>query len=179
MGQIIKMLFLLVVLPTTGYAQTAYIDDYMRINLRPQPDQASQPIGVVVSGDKLEVLEKRDGYIRVRTMNNKLGWVFDRYLKVLPSAKVRLEGDENKLAQLREELERTEQALGQAKSPQTVAISPAPTGTVELKGSAILSLVYWLIILLLSGVIGFGAGVFYYRYQVERRLGGLRLGQIF
>ncbi len=178
MGQIINMLFLLAALPITGYAQTAYIDDYMRINLRPQPDQASQPIGVVVSGDKLEVLEKQDGYIKVRTMNNKLGWVFGKYLKLVPSAKVRLEEGENKLAQLGEELARTEEALGQATSLQVVAIDLGSAEPVEPKGSFLLPLAYWFVILILSGAIGFGAGVLYYRHQIERRLGGLHLGPI-
>ncbi|NOZ09435.1 MAG: TIGR04211 family SH3 domain-containing protein [Gammaproteobacteria bacterium] len=173
-----KILFLLAVLPNAGYTQTAYIDDYMRINLRPQPDQASQPIGVVVSGDKLEVLERRDRYVRVRTMDNKLGWVFDKYLNVVPSAKIRLKENENKLAQLREELDRTKQALGQAMSTQAVALSPVSTKTVESKSSSISLLIYWFIVLVLSGTLGFGAGAFYYRHQVERRLGGLRLGPI-
>jgi len=157
--------------PLWAAAQVAYVDDYVRVNLRPEPTPHSVPLGVVVSGERLEVLERRPDYIRVRTADGRSGWVAAPYLTARPPASLRVRRLDAEIARLRAELDGLERLLGEAPPPAAAPPPQASAAEPPRRG--------WLLILpLFFGLVGFGGGFYYYRQQILRRLGGFRLHPI-
>jgi SH3 domain protein len=85
-----------------------YVGDELAITLREGPGTDTAARGVVVSGMKVQVLERdaASGYARVRTPDNREGWVLERYLKDEPIARDRVEGLEKELAAAQAELKK-------------------------------------------------------------------------
>lgn len=80
-------------LPTaTSHAadDIVYINDTLRVGIRPQPNNKSKPLGLVVTGDKLEVLARDGNYVQVRTGNGLEGWVKKNYITTNLPASTRL-----------------------------------------------------------------------------------------
>ena len=44
-------------------AKTVYINDQLRVGIRPEPNNDSAPLVVVMTGDKLELLDSNSGYV--------------------------------------------------------------------------------------------------------------------
>jgi uncharacterized protein YgiM (DUF1202 family) len=81
-------------------AETAWVDDQVRLNLRTGPGNQYRIITSVETGDSVEVLERGDGWIQVNA-GGKQGWVPEGYLLTEPPAKVKLARIETELEQLR------------------------------------------------------------------------------
>ncbi|MFO8024294.1 TIGR04211 family SH3 domain-containing protein [Thiohalophilus sp.] len=164
-----------------------YISDMLRVGVRPEPDSRVTPVGVVTTGMHLEVLARRDGYIRIRTDKGLSGWIRDIYTTEDPPAMIRLEQVREQRAAMEKELEELRQAVNvleeanhtlnnrlddlkteRSKLQLRVARSAAQT---KENGSAV---IFWVIGLALIGIAAFVGGVVWQRYQISRRLGGLR-----
>ncbi|MDZ7805413.1 TIGR04211 family SH3 domain-containing protein [Thiohalophilus sp.] len=164
-----------------------YISDMLRVGVRPEPDSRVTPVGVVTTGMHLEVLARRDGYIRIRTDKGLTGWIRDIYTTEEPPAMIRLEqvreqraAMEKELTELRQAVNALEEAnqtlnsqLDELKAERSklqlrVARSAAQT---KKSGSTV---IFWVIGLVLIGIAAFAGGVVWQRYQTSRRLGGLR-----
>jgi hypothetical protein len=48
-------------------AEVVYINDVLRVGVRPEPNNSVSPINVVMTGMKLEVLDRSEGFIQIRT----------------------------------------------------------------------------------------------------------------
>lgn len=76
---------------SAAWAETAYVNDMLRVGVRKQPNSSEPPVAIVTTGMALEVLEHRDGYIRVRTKDGVEGWINDVYATDQLPARRRLE----------------------------------------------------------------------------------------
>ncbi len=98
---------LLTALP--AYADTLYVNDMLRVGVRSKPNSAESPLAVVTTGTALEVLERRGGYVKVRTEEGKEGWVNKVYLVSEPPARERL-------ARMKAEFERVQKELDELRA---------------------------------------------------------------
>ncbi|MGM0595376.1 MAG: TIGR04211 family SH3 domain-containing protein [Pseudomonadota bacterium] len=102
-------------------AESIYVHDFLRLGIRANPNSSESPIAVVTTGAKLEVLERRERYIRVRSEDGVEGWVSEAYVSSDPPASLRLEelqgeyerqlGELDKLREQLEEVQGRNEAL--------------------------------------------------------------------
>jgi len=90
------------------------------LNLRSGPGTEFRILGVAKPGDRLEILERGDGWTQVRTPDAKQGWMAAGYLDPTPPPRVRL-------VQLGAEVERLRSALEKATREASEARSRAAT----------------------------------------------------
>lgn len=79
-------------------AAPAWVSDVFEITLRTGPSSENVILMVVPSGTELTILEEEGGYTRVQTLGGTEGWVLTRYLMDEPSAREKLGGMVEKLA---------------------------------------------------------------------------------
>lgn len=72
-------------------AETAYIVDVIRVSVRSGPSNDQKPLGLVESGNAVEVLKPGDEWSLVRLPNGTEGYVLSRYLTNVQPAKFRLD----------------------------------------------------------------------------------------
>lgn len=118
-------------LPSPTWAATAYIIDEIRVSLRDSPCESCAVVERgMPSGTRLEVVESRDGWSRVRTAAGKEGWVLSRYLTNTPIARDQLDTLRLELEQLREEnqslRERLAEPAGHEGAPESSTNPPRP-----------------------------------------------------
>lgn len=72
-----KALLLLLIgsFPATLFAAPAHIADDVYVFMNSGPSNQYRIIGRVTSGEPVEILDRRDSYVQVRTENGKVGWV--------------------------------------------------------------------------------------------------------
>jgi SH3 domain protein len=126
-------------------AETAWVDDQVRLNLRTGPGNQYRIISSVETGDSVEVLERGDGWIQVNAAG-KQGWVPEGYLLSEPPAKVKLARIETELEQLRarakqtgddtEKLRGENQQLEARESEQKAELERLTRDNLELRAGA-------------------------------------------
>ncbi|MFP3873990.1 MAG: TIGR04211 family SH3 domain-containing protein [Thiohalophilus sp.] len=180
--------------PFTGPAlaadssDTVYIDDTLRVGVRPEPDNRSTPVGVVTTGMQLEVLDSRDEYLRIRTDKGLTGWIKAIYATDEPPAMITLEqlekkraGDLEELDALRENVAALEEAnnslnnqLDQVKAERSrLQLRLGRDGSTQEQAGSYWF--FWLPALVISVVAAFAGGALWQRRRTTRRLGGLRV----
>ena len=87
---------------STAFSETRYVTERMRITLRTGPDVSYKVLGLVSSGDSVEILDKGDEWTRVETSDSKVGWVMTRFLTTDIPKKDLLERLENNHERLKE-----------------------------------------------------------------------------
>jgi SH3 domain protein len=105
----ISGILLLAILSTLAQAQeTRYVSDEIAIVLRDSPRADGAARGVVTSGTRVTVLspDAPSGYVRVRTADNREGWLLQRHLKSEPIARDRLQRVEKDLSAAQAELKK-------------------------------------------------------------------------
>ena len=171
---------------TATFADVVYIHDQLRIGVRPEPDNAAAPLTVVVTGAKLEVLDSSSGYLKVRTEDGVEGWVKDIYTTKEAPAIVQLnelsqnsKGSSSRIAALEKKVSIMEGAnkvltaeLENVKSEKEMAQMELLSMKGQRPGQHVF---YWILAMLFTIIIGFLLGMFWYRYQAMKRLGGLKL----
>jgi DNA-binding transcriptional MerR regulator len=183
-------IWLILALSTTGsiQAETIFIDDNLRVGVRPLPDSSLRPVAVVKTGMQLELLEKRGSYLHIRTPDGLSGWIKDIYTSEIPPAMLRLKAlrqQQAAVARQLKELERDKQLLAAAnrsledKVGELSAIrkqlqQEAARRQARQDEQAVAGYGWGLLILLVAGA-GFSGGLSWHRQMVMRRLGGLRL----
>jgi SH3 domain protein len=89
-----RIVFLGIVLmcfSATGFAETMYVTDLLKLTLRSGPSTEHKILSVVESGQQVEMLEPGEDWSLVRIANGKEGYVLTRYLMPEPTHNVRLE----------------------------------------------------------------------------------------
>jgi len=81
-------------------AETGWVGDQVRLNLRTGAGNQFRILGSVVTGDSVEILTRGDGWTEVRAQG-KSGWVPDGFLQSEPPAMVKLARSETETAELR------------------------------------------------------------------------------
>ena len=190
-----KILFLLLlgsvfcgVAPAWSASDTLYVNDKLRVGVRPEPDTRSTPVGVVVTGMKLEVLGQSNGYIQIRTDKGLTGWIRDIYVTETPPAMIKLEQIQeqrestvSELQELRENNRVLEEAntrlneqLDQVRAERARLQLRLAHSASESKTTSH-TWIYWLLGLLIGISAAFSGGMYWQRRQTTRRLGGLRI----
>jgi len=88
-----RIVFLGIVLmcfSATGFAETMYVTDLLKLTLRSGPSTEHKILSVVESGQQVEMLEPGEDWSLVRIANGKEGYVLTRYLMPEPTHNVRL-----------------------------------------------------------------------------------------
>lgn len=105
-------------------AETLYVDDTLRIGVRPEPDIHVASTTIVASGTALEVLEKRAGYTRVRTPNGQQGWVKSAYLTAQRASRASTETLQQKIESLEKDLALAQGSVKARINPPTATATP-------------------------------------------------------
>jgi len=100
-------------------AENVYVVDNLIITMRSGQSTQHQIIRTWPSGTKLQVLETGSQYSRVKGPDDTEGWVLNQYISTTPTAKIRLEAAENKLARLEEENKRLKSDLSKVSGSET------------------------------------------------------------
>jgi hypothetical protein len=87
------------VAPLAG-AETGWVDDQVRLNLRTGPGNQYRILDSIETGDSVQILSRGDGWTQVNA-DGKTGWVPDGYLQAEPPAVVKLARIESESAELR------------------------------------------------------------------------------
>jgi len=97
--------------PALAQGEVRYVSDEIAIVLRDAPRAEGAARGVVTSGARVTVLEvdAASGYARVRTADNREGWLLQRHLKAEPIARERLQRVEKELAAAQAELKKVQE----------------------------------------------------------------------
>lgn len=69
-----------ILLIASAYSENRYVTERMRITLRTGPDVSYKVIGLVGSGESVDLIEERQKWSRVETDDAKIGWVMTRFL---------------------------------------------------------------------------------------------------
>ncbi len=172
--------------PATLAAEYVYISDNLRVGVRTEPVSGIPPIGVVFTGMRLKVHEKSEGYIKITTDKGLTGWIKDIYVTKKAPAIIQLNAFRKKYEKLEKEL---------AKNRDTVTLMEKANAALaeqlnELKTerrewsrerATLLASQYkdssWfgVVITVILIIASFVAGIFWYKTQVMKRLGGLRV----
>lgn len=75
----------------TAAAETAYINDIIRLSVRSGPANDQKSLGLVESGQMVDVLKSSDEWSLIRTATGIEGYVLSRYLTSQPPAKFRFD----------------------------------------------------------------------------------------
>jgi len=127
-------------------AETAWVKDELRLNLRTGAGTRFRIMGPVKTGDRLEVLERGDGWTHVRVEGLGDGWIPEGYLQPTPPAGVLLARNEAENADFRsrfesistraDELEKQNQSLASADAEQKAEIESLTREVLELRAGA-------------------------------------------
>lgn len=175
-----------IVVSFAAYAEDIYINDQLRVGVRPEPNNSEAPIVVVTTGDKMEVLDNVSGYLKVRTSEGVEGWIKKIYTTRDIPAIIRLQeltkntsGSSQKLTTLQQQVTVMEKA-NTALNEQLEAVKEEKRRVqLELMSSQVSDVgqgwLYWLLGLLGVALLGFWSGKNWYQQQVMKRLGGLKI----
>ena len=169
-----------------GAAEYVYISDNLRVGVRPEPVSGVPPISVVFTGMRLEVHEKRDGYVKITTNKGVSGWIKDIYVTKKAPAIIQLNEFKTKYEKLKKELsqggdtvsilEKANLALSEEVSDLKQERREWSQERAELVASQYKeSSVLWIFGIFILILLSFVAGVYWYKTVVMKRLGGLRV----
>ena len=96
----------LVVLAGASHAERAWIKDELRLNIRTGPGVQYRIVGVLATGDSVEVLSRTEGWTQVRAPGGMDGWIPEGYLQAETPARILLERHQAETAELRTRFEK-------------------------------------------------------------------------
>lgn len=109
--KITACLWVLWLLPVITAAQTVYVTDQLSLKLRGTPASDGTVIMTLKSGDKLTLIEKQNGFSKVRTGEGKSGWVQSWYVSPEIPVTYLLEQANLETEQLKQQLDSAENKL--------------------------------------------------------------------
>src|SRR5262245_48113044 len=125
-------------------AETAWVKDELRLNLRSGPGNEYRIKGFIKTGDSVSVLSHREGWVQVRTSSDVGdGWIEDGFLSPDPPAAMRLEHMKTETADARgqfgtltarvKELEDANNKLNEADAEQKKELETLTRDNMELR----------------------------------------------
>jgi uncharacterized protein YraI len=97
-------------------AETAWVKDELRINLRTGPGTEFRILGVMKSGDRVTIVERQEGWTQVQPVAGDPGWIPVGYLLPTAPASVRLESAETRASTLQGQLDEITTEAGTLRS---------------------------------------------------------------
>jgi SH3 domain protein len=136
----------LVMLAGASHAERAWIKDELRLNIRTGPGVKYRILGVLGTGDSLEILSRGEGWTQVRAPGGMDGWIPEGYLQAETPARIRLERYEAETTALRTDFEKlsaevvdlrdSNQQLSEQESKQRGEIDLLTRENLELSAGA-------------------------------------------
>ena len=80
----------LLLLASTAHAETAWLKDELRVNLRTGPGVQYRILGSLETGDEVQILTRKQEWTQVRPQKLATGWIPAGYLRPTPPARVAL-----------------------------------------------------------------------------------------
>ncbi len=102
----LQVIVSLIWLATPSLAERAWVKDDLRLNLRAGPGLEFRILGVIKTGDDVDVLERTPPWTRVEVARMGPGWIPVGYLQANPPARLLLTRREVETADLREKVAR-------------------------------------------------------------------------
>lgn len=180
------LLGLLFVTVTVANAETVYVTDNLRIGVRPEPDNNAPPIGVIVSGMKLDVLKRSDDYVKIRSTEGVEGWIKEIHITREVPVRAQLDKVTLQFQQASKDLDEKTALLKTTQDSNTQLADTVATlrqtnqhlsSQLESLGAVQGRSWLWLWIglgILVTAAASFYAGIIWHRNYVTNRLGGLR-----
>lgn len=167
-------------------AEYVYISDNLRVGVRTEPVSSMPPISVVFTGMRLEVHEKSDGYIKITTDKGVSGWIKDIYVTKAPPAIIQLNQFKVKYEKLKKELSQgsdTTLVLEKANIALNKQVDELKEERREWSRERATFLAtqyketswFWIVEIVVLVILSFVAGIYWYKTQVMKRMGGLRV----
>jgi SH3 domain protein len=88
-------------------AETGWVRDEVRLNLRTGPGTQYRIVGVLKTGDAVNILERSESWTKVRVEGSKEGWIPVGFLQPGPPAAVRADRLQAQVAELQARLDET------------------------------------------------------------------------
>ncbi len=173
--------------PVMAASNYVYISDTLRVGVRKEPQSGLPPIGVVLTGMRLKVLERRDGFMKIETDKGVTGWIKNIYVTEHPPSIIQLKALKKKYQQLEKELATSKDTatmlekanlalndqLDDLKSERQQWVRErAELLASQYQESSPVGFIILVLLLLLASFVG---GIFWYKLRVMKRLGGLRV----
>jgi SH3 domain protein len=127
-------------------AETAWVKDELRLNLRSGPTLEYRIKGFIKTGEEVTILSRREGWVQVRTAEHGDGWIEDGFLSPEPPAAMRLARMESETADARgkfssltervKQLETDNSALSETDKTQREEIESLTRDNMELRAGA-------------------------------------------
>jgi bifunctional DNA-binding transcriptional regulator/antitoxin component of YhaV-PrlF toxin-antitoxin module len=190
---------ILTLLAGHAHGDQLYVSDKLVISVYPEMESETGKIANLETGDAVEVIERRDRYIKVKLKDEREGWVRASYLTAQAPAIVRLRelqsaavppAPDNRKTELTKEVAalKSQNALLQAElaaqqtavasvsattappTPVTGETTPAPAATNALRNGWVLPLC-----VVIGGLLGFGFGYRTLSMKIRKKYGNLKV----
>ncbi len=119
--------FLLVLGATASWAETVYISDYSKINMRSGKGTDFRIVSILKTGQQVDLVEVGDGWAKIRLSDGKEGWVLSRLLTDKEPCKRVLSRVETDLAKAREQVLALKKENARLRGQNTALSSEATT----------------------------------------------------
>lgn len=194
------LLIAILVIPVAAQADTVYVDDMLRVNVRKELDRGSEVVGIIVTGTALEVLQRQGGYLKIRAPKGLTGWIKDKYISVRKPARLRIGGVVSASEDMKSRIVGLEKKLGDTRQDnhdlqEQVSVLKQQTNgfkqrhksergaNKKIPGSAQQprfqffggALLFWIGGILFATLLGFILGIGWYKGRVSRKLGGFNI----
>ena len=167
-------------------AEYVYITDHLRVGVRSEPVSGVPPVNVVFTGMRLEEHERSAGYVKITTDKGISGWIKEIYVTKKAPAIIQLNVFQAKYDKLNNEFIKRNDTIEVLEKENKVLSNKVNEFKTEqsewLKERAELMLSQnrdsswiWILTIIVLISMSFVAGVFWYKTQVTKRLGGLRI----
>jgi SH3 domain protein len=139
---------ILALVAVAAAAETAWVKDELRLNLRTGPGSEYRIKGFIKTGDSVTVLARREGWVQVRTPSSELGdgWIEDGFLSEEPPAAMRLDRMKTETSEARgqfgtltervKQLETENGKLSEADTAQKEELETLTRDNMELRAGA-------------------------------------------
>ena len=136
----------LLLVAAPALAETAWVKDELRLNVRTGPGVQYRIVGALQTGDSVQVLSRGEGWTEIRSANRESGWIPVGYLQPTPPARIALAEREvvsaaleKRLAALTEsesQLRTTHEEVSSRDAEQRAEIARLTRENLELRAGA-------------------------------------------
>jgi hypothetical protein len=122
--------------PAPAAPEPAWVGGEIKLNYRAGPTATSVPLGIVETGQRVTVLERKDGWARVEVAGGAAGWLAESYLDDAPPPTQRLVDLETQVASAHEELVAARSELERLAARSSELDAAGAQREAELRGLA-------------------------------------------
>ncbi len=183
-------------------AQDMFVTDKLVLNVYAEPDQESERLQTLETGDSVEMIEQLGNFYKVRLEDGREGWVGANYLTMDVPAQVKLRALEKEQkaasqkaeqqlkgqiaslekqnAELAQELKTLKEATSQAPAPEPTVATEPPKEEIKVSDNEdrrFSSALIWAPFVLVAGGLGFAAGYQTLARKIQNKFGGVKIYQ--